>query len=111
LFEPKEDETMRRTWAGIALAIVMLAACAEPTGSNAVLPPESPLTGSVVSVDRGEATFVVETSGGEQVAFPIGDQRPETLDELRRSGTAVEVVSELREGQLLVLTVTPTRPD
>jgi hypothetical protein len=86
--------------------LLLLAACNDPsTGSNAVLAPESPLTGTVVAVDQGDGTFIVETSDGEQVSLPIGDQRQAALHALRRSADRVEVTSELRNGRLSVISV------
>ena len=103
---------MRRICVGLGLLVVILTGCDDSaTGSNAVLAPESPLIGRVISVDEDQGSFVVETRDGGRVSFPIGEQSPDPLEELRRSAEPVEVVPEVRDGELVVVAVRPASDD
>ena len=93
--------------------VLILGGCrsGEPTGSNSVMGHTSPQTGTVVEVrpDRQGGTFILETiqPGGvpSRGEFPIDDVSPETLERYRRIGARVTVVSEVRDGKVVVISV------
>jgi hypothetical protein len=102
----------RTVWV-LLILVTSLAACnREPTDSAAILPPESPAFGTVVDVlpEEHGGRFVLETRQGERIAFPIQDVALSSLERYQRSREVVAVVSEVRNGELRVVTIEANQP-
>ena len=103
----------RRWMMALLGTVLILGACdrGEPTGSNSVMGPASPQTGTLVEVrpDGQGGTFILESiqPGGvpTREEFPIDAARLERLERYRKTGALVTVLSEVREGEVVVISV------
>lgn len=97
----------------ILLAIATSGCGDEPTDSAAILPPESPLHGVVIEVSpEGDDTrFVIKAERGQRVSLSTDSEEASRLAAFERSREPVRIVTEVRGGELEVVSIEPSGRD